>query len=220
MDVIELASRVDSIGGFERAVLDVLAGELGAQAAFFATATATTTLGLDERRVAATLADPRVVAETLPLETAALGRRGVATDTEILGEHRVRCAYFRALAAPLRGRHSLIGFLRVRGSKTAAVMLGRCGDAARAFSAAEIAHVESVLPALAIAHASYAPRPPLPGLSRRERDVLDYLCLGYTNREIGLALGTSANTVRNQLVALFAKLGASTRAEAVALARG
>jgi DNA-binding CsgD family transcriptional regulator len=45
--------------------------------------------------------------------------------------------------------------------------------------------------------------------------VLDYLRLGYTNREIGLALGTQERTVRNQLSGVYAKLGVSTRAEAV-----
>jgi DNA-binding NarL/FixJ family response regulator len=52
-------------------------------------------------------------------------------------------------------------------------------------------------------------------LSTREREILSYLRLGYTNREIGLALGTSFRTVRNQLSHLFEKLGVSTRAEAV-----
>ncbi len=40
------------------------------------------------------------------------------------------------------------------------------------------------------------------------------------NAEIARALGTSVNTVRNQLRGLFRKLGASTRAEAIALSLG
>jgi DNA-binding NarL/FixJ family response regulator len=44
--------------------------------------------------------------------------------------------------------------------------------------------------------------------------VLGSLRLGYTNREIGLALGTRERTVRNQLSAIHGKLGVSTRAEA------
>jgi DNA-binding NarL/FixJ family response regulator len=47
--------------------------------------------------------------------------------------------------------------------------------------------------------------------------VLDLLQRGYTNREIASALGSSPNTVRNQLSSLFAKVGATTRAELVAL---
>jgi DNA-binding NarL/FixJ family response regulator len=41
--------------------------------------------------------------------------------------------------------------------------------------------------------------------------------LGYTNREIALACGTSFRTVRNQLSAVYAKLGAANRTEALAL---
>jgi DNA-binding CsgD family transcriptional regulator len=57
-------------------------------------------------------------------------------------------------------------------------------------------------------------------LSPREQDVLDYVCLGYTNAEIASACDTSPNTVRNQLAIVFRKIGATTRAEAVALAAG
>ncbi|CAN5653347.1 hypothetical protein BH09MYX1_BH09MYX1_27600 [soil metagenome] len=54
-------------------------------------------------------------------------------------------------------------------------------------------------------------------LTPRERDVLDYLRGGFTNREIALACGSSTNTVKKQVRAIFDKLGATTRAEAVAI---
>jgi len=50
-------------------------------------------------------------------------------------------------------------------------------------------------------------------LTRREREVVHHLRSGLTNREIGLALGISTNTVRNTLARLFAKVGVSTRSE-------
>lgn len=53
----------------------------------------------------------------------------------------------------------------------------------------------------------------------REREVADLLALGYTNREIALALASSVHTVRNQVASLFRKAGASTRAELVGLMR-
>jgi DNA-binding CsgD family transcriptional regulator len=53
------------------------------------------------------------------------------------------------------------------------------------------------------------------GLSPREREVVSYVSLGYTNREIGLACGTSAHTVHNQLRSVFRKLDVCTRAELV-----
>jgi DNA-binding CsgD family transcriptional regulator len=55
-------------------------------------------------------------------------------------------------------------------------------------------------------------------LTTREREVLEYLALGYTNAEIALACGNAKNTVKHQVASIFEKLGASTRAEAVRLA--
>jgi len=52
-------------------------------------------------------------------------------------------------------------------------------------------------------------------LSAREREVLSYLHLGYTNQQIALALGSAPRTVRNQLSRVYEKLGVSNRAEAV-----
>lgn len=57
-----------------------------------------------------------------------------------------------------------------------------------------------------------------PSLTPAERHVVDYVCLGYTNPEIAAALGISVNTVRNRLVLVFRKLGATTRAELVRVA--
>jgi DNA-binding CsgD family transcriptional regulator len=52
-------------------------------------------------------------------------------------------------------------------------------------------------------------------LTTREREVLRLLMNGFTNAEIGAALGTSRHTVRNQLASIFRKLAVSTRAELV-----
>jgi DNA-binding CsgD family transcriptional regulator len=51
------------------------------------------------------------------------------------------------------------------------------------------------------------------GLTRREREIVEHLRAGLTNREIGEALGISVNTVRNTLARLFEKVGVSTRSE-------
>ena len=53
-------------------------------------------------------------------------------------------------------------------------------------------------------------------LSTREREVLDLLRLGYTNREIGLALQITEHTAKAHVKAVLAKLEAADRAEAVA----
>jgi DNA-binding NarL/FixJ family response regulator len=62
--------------------------------------------------------------------------------------------------------------------------------------------------------------PDVAGLTRREREVLDHVAQGETNRQIAQALHVSESTVRKHLEAVFKKLGASTRTAAVARAAG
>ena len=54
-----------------------------------------------------------------------------------------------------------------------------------------------------------------PDLSPRELEVLSHLGRGLGNDELGLALGVSGQTIKSHLKAIFQKLGASCRAEAV-----
>jgi len=60
---------------------------------------------------------------------------------------------------------------------------------------------------------------PLPGLTVRERQVLDRMAVGLSNTAIGEDLRLSVKTVSNHVSAIFAKLGVATRVEAVVLAR-
>ena len=55
-------------------------------------------------------------------------------------------------------------------------------------------------------------------LTDRERDVLERVALGRTNRQVGEELYISEKTVSVHLSRVMAKLGASRRAEAVAIA--
>lgn len=57
--------------------------------------------------------------------------------------------------------------------------------------------------------------PPVEVLTARERDVLALLADGRGNRDIAQALGISEHTVKFHLGAIFGKLGATTRTEAV-----
>lgn len=55
---------------------------------------------------------------------------------------------------------------------------------------------------------------PAENLSKRETDVLDYLCRGYSNKEIADALGLRTETVRGYLKTIYSKLHVRSRTEA------
>jgi DNA-binding NarL/FixJ family response regulator len=55
-------------------------------------------------------------------------------------------------------------------------------------------------------------------LTQREREVLALLAGGHSNRAIAERLAISDNTVKAHVAAIFGKLGATTRTEAVTIA--
>lgn len=153
-DPIALANEVENEEAFDRAVLDLLERTIGFDVAFVAIkGERATTLGVDAAKLDAAIARIDYAHEMAPLKEAAISRRGVVVDTELLGEQRVRaCGYHRDFAAPVGGRHSLLAFPTVRGTSIGGVMLGRCGST---FSDAQLAAIEALLPSLAIARASF-----------------------------------------------------------------
>jgi DNA-binding NarL/FixJ family response regulator len=62
------------------------------------------------------------------------------------------------------------------------------------------------------------PEDPMAKLTPREREVLQLLTQGNTNKEIGNTLGVSENTVKNHLKNILAKLHLQNRVQAVAFA--
>ena len=228
-DIVALAQACGDAEAFERALLPLLERAVGFDVAFFESKEGgrpATVLGSGQARLALKPEQgARYDAELAPVKHAALARRGVAVDSEVLGLSAMRArAYYREQMVPVGGRHSLLAYARLRGREVAGMILGRTGGP---FASRDVTRIEELLPSIALASASFsapvapvAPRPLTWSLTRRERDVLEYLCLGFTNAEIARACGTSPNTVRNQLAILFRKIGASTRAEAVGLAAG
>lgn len=58
-----------------------------------------------------------------------------------------------------------------------------------------------------------------PELTAREREILDLIARGHDNAGISVRLFLSPNTVRNHISRVFAKLGISSRAQAIVRAR-
>jgi two-component system response regulator DevR len=59
---------------------------------------------------------------------------------------------------------------------------------------------------------------PLAELTEKEREVLDHIGKGLTNREIGVQMFLAEKTVKNYVSALLAKLGMQRRVQAAVLA--
>lgn len=60
-------------------------------------------------------------------------------------------------------------------------------------------------------------RNPVEGLTARERQVLELLCLGHTSEEIGDLLGIRTATVRTFRDRINARLGTHSAVQAVAM---
>jgi DNA-binding NarL/FixJ family response regulator len=63
-------------------------------------------------------------------------------------------------------------------------------------------------------------RKTFPHLSERDLEILDHLAQGLDNGAIARRLGLAPKTIRNQVSALFEKIGAEDRAHAIRMARG
>jgi DNA-binding CsgD family transcriptional regulator len=84
-------------------------------------------------------------------------------------------------------------------------------------------HTTTIDAAAVRAALAQAPPPLMPkatdaaSLTDAERAVLHWLAAGRSNAQIGLCVGRSEKTVRNQLTRVYAKLGVTNRAQAVAM---
>jgi DNA-binding CsgD family transcriptional regulator len=219
--IVELARCSGSVGAFQQALLTALMRHVGAEVGAF---------GIDRIGSPATRgfradvvsdwgpARARHAAELGPVLSAA--RTGAAIDAEVLGERRVRSTrYFAEIVRPHGGRETLCALPAWGAVAVGCLWLGRCGGPGR-FRRRDVAAVDALLPAIAMASIAMAAKvvgpPAATALSPREREIVDLLRLGLRSREIAGALGTSANTVRNQIWRLMARLGAGTRAELIA----
>lgn len=104
----------------------------------------------------------------------------------------------------------------------AAVRAGAAGYLVKGVSAERLV---TAVRAVADGHAVFGPGlasrlltpadPDLPGLSAREREVMEHVAVGLTNPEIAQALDISPVTVRNHVSSILAKLQVTNRTQAV-----
>lgn len=78
---------------------------------------------------------------------------------------------------------------------------------------------EEVLSFTGVVPAETAEDPVFEALSTREREILWHIAEGSTNAQIGAKLFISEKTVRNHITHIFQKLGVSSRAQAIVLAK-
>jgi DNA-binding CsgD family transcriptional regulator len=149
---------------------------------------------------------------------AAASSNGVAVDTHVLtASQRDRMAFYSEIIRPIGSRAYMTGLLEIAGEPIGIIQLGRTSPS---FGERSIERLHRLLPVLALGERLRDQSPLLNvALSRREREIIDYVSLGFTNADIARACGTSRHTVRNQLHKLFEKLGVSSRAELVGLLR-
>ena len=88
------------------------------------------------------------------------------------------------------------------------------GDNARSFDGND---PNAALRGVLLGEAFTPRRPDLARLTQRQRNVLDLVALGLSNREIGDRLGLSPSTVKIHVAAVLKALRVRNRAEAVAL---
>jgi len=144
--------------------------------------------------------------------------RGAFIDREVYSSSELReLPFFAEITRPQGISSQLIGIIHLRGEPLAKLHLCRHGSG-KGFGINELEGLRQVMPLLGIAHVAFSA--PLRGgsasmeaLGPRERQVAELVARGLRNREIGAMLGTSPNTVRNQLHRLFEKLDVSGRTE-------
>jgi two-component system response regulator DesR len=122
------------------------------------------------------------------------------------------------ICAQLRERSPEMNILLISGagriSPGAAKAAGASGFIPKDWGAADIARAVRMV---GLGMTVFQPQVEIdaPPLSAREREVLDLIAGGATNREIAAALHLSPHTIKEHTSSLYRKLGARNRAEAV-----
>lgn len=224
-ELIGLAFEAKSRGEFRSEVLRRCLADMGADFAIFSGVATPPEpeevlhLDMDVARVSRL-----TYFERSPLLARAFGQLrecGVMIDTEVYRpEERERLPYVERHQRAYGVTSSMVVSWVSRSQEAIVLMLARTG---RPFAREHAESAGRLLRALAVSDASFDTVPSkrgsscFEGLTRRQREIVDYLCLGYSNAEIATACGISPLTVRNQLAKLFERHDVATRTELAVL---
>jgi LuxR family transcriptional regulator of spore coat protein len=219
----ELGQKVEDLGAFERGALEVFGTAISFDVAFWVRNLrfGPGTRGFDSVVLAA--CEPQLGhfrRELTPVFDAARRGIGVAVDAEVMGAQLRRTRSYRQMMSPVRGRQTLIAQIAPRSGEAVLIALGRTGRTP--FHSRERQALARWAPVLGLCESALQRSACRAGaaLTAREQEVAEHLQRGLTSREIATVCGTSEHTVKNQLRSVYRKLGATTRAEAVAICLG
>lgn len=144
---------------------------------------------------------------------------GACLDSDFYTSDRERwdSIYYREILNPAGVRSLIHICARWRGRPVLRLNLNRSGR--QPFRHSDLDAVMRLLPTLEASVAARILEEPtrdIPGLTRREREIADLVAKGLTTSQIGMVLGTSPYTVRNQLTRIYEKLQIESRAELAA----
>jgi DNA-binding CsgD family transcriptional regulator len=237
-EIIEMAYSLPSSWAYRQAVMSWLARTLGYDTFFFSTP-----LHVNDMPVCvAGQSEVQLYYERFPAYEGFLrrvfmiaqGEGGVAQDLDHLSvSERSREPIYCELLRAMQTKASAVTLLSMPGRPPSYVYLGRGGCNAQ-FTQRELDFVRSIRSAIAVGDALhtgplhgaatplYSAAPTVSAMvteriSRREQEIVRHVANGLTNVQIAVVLGTSPNTVRNQLAVLFRKFRVSSRSELISM---
>jgi DNA-binding CsgD family transcriptional regulator len=230
--LVEDANAATDIATYRRGLLHRLTAFVGAESgALVSVPNATTAaepqlnvqVGLEDHLYARFVANRRRYWGSLGRVVARLGSDGVVIDTDVYRAYeRDRLAPYVETLVPAGITSIVCAALAFQGRATALLCLNR-HDRARGFGDRQAAALRAIVPFVGVIDAAVVSRCSarameidLCALTSREREVAVLIHRGLQNKEIALELGTSAETVRKQTCAIYAKLGVAGRVELVA----
>jgi DNA-binding CsgD family transcriptional regulator len=163
---------------------------------------------------------PRLTAGMEKGATAAARGRDAYLDTEVFSlAERNHLPFYAEVVRPQNISSQIVSWVSFRRNCSALLFVCRHGRATP-FGARHTDVMRLFLPAIGVALAAVTGPPAslVERLSPREREMVALVAQGGRNHDVSLALGISANTVRNSIARIFKKLGVISRAEMAALA--